>query len=609
MPVIITGILAVLLLLPTLALPVKTPSCTDKVIGDVKVKCTIFAQSCAQLQAAINGINHNDNSVKNARRALLNCRRSYKSIAWFLEYYFKTSASQFNAPPKFEAEEPEEDYRDPVGLQVIESVLFSKDVGVQRNKLQQLAALVVEAARALPGLFNNFHTSDAQLMRAIQVSLIRISTLDITGYDAPLLKSSIAEAEVSLQALKDALVPYLQQQASVKVSNLLSAGITYLGKHPDFNSFNRMQFLTVYAMPLQQQLNRYIAGAGLEVNNNGLLNLRAKNIYNPNALNSKIFLDFPDKNPQLVALGRRLFFDKRLSGPATRSCATCHQPERYFTDGLPQSTTISGQGHVLRNAPTLLYSGFQYSQFWDARAKSMVEQVMEVLHNPQEMGADDDLIVSRLQDNKSYAALFKSAFPMPIYQRATMYGIAEGLSAYVLSLSPRNSAFDRYMAGDKSALTSNQIRGFNLFMGKGQCGTCHFAPLFNGLVPPFYETSEMEIIGVPQTDNPKKVRADTDEGAYRLMQASYNRGAFKTPTVRNVAKTGPYMHNGSFHTLNTLMDFYNAGGGNGWGLNNSEQTLPSDSLKLTKAEVKAIISFMNGLTDKPIHKKAFRQSD
>ena len=139
--------------------------------------------------------------------------------------------------------------------------------------------------------------------------------------------------------------------------------------------------------------------------------------------------------------------------------------------------------------------------------------------------------------------------------------------------------------------------------GKGQCGTCHFAPLFNGLIPPFYETSELEIIGVPKTDDPKNVLTDEDEGSYRLLPVNYNKGAFKTPTVRNVAKTGPYMHNGSFHTLNTVLDFYNAGGGNGWGLTNSEQTLPSDSLKLSDKEKKAIISFLNSVTDKPIRVK------
>ncbi|QKJ30606.1 cytochrome C peroxidase [Mucilaginibacter mali] len=604
MPVIVTGILVILLLLPSLALPLKAPSCTEQVIGDVKIKCGVFAQSCGQVQLEIGRLKQDDaGSIKNARFALLACRRDYKAIAWFLEYYFKTSAAGFNAPPKFDAEEPEDDYREPVGMQVMEALLFDKNVVARKEKLQQLADLLVNAAHNLPGLFINFHTSDAQLLRSLQVTLVRIMTLDITGYDAPLFKSGIAEAGDAMVALQNALAPYLRQQPSARVSSLLADGISYLKAHTDFNSFNRMRFLTVYAMPLQEELNRYIVQAKLDVKSTGIFNAQAKNIFSRDALNSRVFLDFPEKNRQLIALGRRLFFDKRLSGPATRSCATCHQPERYFTDGLPQSKTISRHGHVLRNAPTLLYAGFQYSQFWDARAKSMVEQVQEVLHNKQEMAGNDSIIISRLLRDKSYAALFKSAFPMPVYQRATMYGIAEGLTAYVLSLSPRNSAFDRYMAGDRAALTNSEINGFNLFMGKGQCGSCHFAPLFNGLVPPFYETSEMEIIGVPQTDSRKNALADTDEGAYRQMPVNYMKGAFKTPTVRNIAKTGPYMHSGAFHNLNTVMDFYNAGGGNGWGLNNGDQTLASDSLKLTKREIKAIVAFMNILTDKLVRKK------
>jgi cytochrome c peroxidase len=600
LPLVIAGVFTCLLLLPALAAPVR-PSRTEQVIADVKLKSAAFTQSCDQLRVQIGRLQQGDElSIKNARLALLNCRRHYKVIAFFLEYYFKSSADDYNAPPKFDPEEPEDDYRDPVGMQQMEALLFNANVAAQKDKLLQLAGLMSNAAHGLPSLFSGFHTSDAQLLRCLQVTLVRIMTLDITGYDAPLFKSGIIEARDEMAAIQTALAPFLDQQPSAKISSLLSAALLYLQKHPDFNSFNRMRFLTGYAMPLQQQLNLYIAQAKLEVKATGILNTHAKNIFSPDALNKDVFLDFPAKNKQLVALGKVLFFDKRLSGPATRSCATCHQPDRYFTDGLPQSKAIAGNGHVLRNAPTLLYAGFQYTQFWDARAKSLVEQVREVLNNKEEMAADDNTIIARLKYDKKYTTLFKAAFPLPVYQRVTMYGIAEGLTAYVLSLSPRNSTFDMYMAGDRSALTNSQIKGFNLFMGKGQCGACHFAPLFNGLVPPFYQTSELEIIGVPKTDNRKKVLADEDEGAYRSLPVKYYKGAFKTPTVRNTAKTGPYMHNGSFKNLNTVLDLYNAGGGNGWGLDNSEQTLSADSLKLTNSEIKAIVDFLNCLTDKPI---------
>lgn len=581
------------------AVAMQSTPAVNAVIKQVDTKCALFAESCASLHRAITRIESGDKmSVQYARTALLNCRENYKSIEFFVAYYFKTSAREINGPPKFEAEEPEDDYREPTGLQPIEALLFKHDAVAQKDKLLQLAVNLDHSANSLQTQMAYFHTSDAQLLRSLQLELVTIMTLGITGYDAPLLKSGITESYDAMVAIQASLAPFLASQHSSKLSAGLAATLQYLKAHPDFNTFNRMRFLTAYAMPLQQQLVLYIKQCNIGLSKGGFYNASAKNIFSVDALNGDVFLDFPARKKYQIVLGKQLFFDKRLSGPATRSCATCHRPDRYFTDGLPQSVAIDGHAHVLRNAPTLLYAGYQYSQFWDARANSMVEQVMDVLHNKNEMAGADSLILSRVSRDKKYATLFKAAYPMKIYQQVTMYGIAESLTAYILSLSPRNSDFDRYMAGNMLALNNQQISGFNLFMGKARCGTCHFAPLFNGLEPPFYETSQLEIIGVPQSDSPKSVLADADEGVYRRLPVHYLKGAFKTPTVRNVAKTGPYMHNGSFHTLSKLVDFYNAGGGNGWGLSNSEQTLSSDSLKLNAKEKKAIISFLNSLTDK-----------
>jgi cytochrome c peroxidase len=141
--------------------------------------------------------------------------------------------------------------------------------------------------------------------------------------------------------------------------------------------------------------------------------------------------------------------------------------------------------------------------------------------------------------------------------------MALAIAAFVAGLNPQNSAFDHYMAGNKSAMTPDQVKGFNLFMGKAQCGTCHFAPYFNSLIPPLFTVSELEILGTTKTDNLKKPEYDTDMGRYDLYQIHYYKQAFKTPTVRNAQKTGPYMHNGAFRTLDGVLDFYNKGGGNG----------------------------------------------
>jgi cytochrome c peroxidase len=156
------------------------------------------------------------------------------------------------------------------------------------------------------------------------------------------------------------------------------------------------------------------------------------------------------------------------------------------------------------------------------------------------------------------------------------------------------------MRGDKTALSASQKRGFNLFMGKAACGTCHFAPVFNGLVPPNYITTEFEILGTPMNEDLEKPIADTDLGMYNVFEIEQFKGAFKTPTVRNAAETAPYMHNGAFATLEKLIDFYDKGGGAGIGLNVPQQTLSPTPLNLTKEEKADLISFIEALTDKAV---------
>jgi len=167
------------------------------------------------------------------------------------------------------------------------------------------------------------------------------------------------------------------------------------------------------------------------------------------------------------------------------------------------------------------------------------------------------------------------------------------IGSYVRSLTYLNSRFDAYMRGDKTAMNADEVAGFNLFMGRAKCGTCHYMPLFNGTFPPRYMKIETEVIGVPQTAAGKKI--DDDLGRYAVVKAESVRHAFKTPGLRNVARTAPYMHNGVFGTLEQVVDFYNKGGGAGLGLKIENQTLPFDKLELTEKERNRLVSFMKTL--------------
>ena len=178
--------------------------------------------------------------------------------------------------------------------------------------------------------------------------------------------------------------------------------------------------------------------------------------------------------------------------------------------------------------------------------------------------------------------------------------IAKAIAAYIRTLHPQNSPFDKYIqGGPDSLLTTSQVRGANLFMGKAQCATCHFMPLFNGLIPPDYTVTEFEVLGTTRTDRLDEPQLSKDQGRYNVYPLPFFKGAFKTPTVRNTAVTAPYMHNGAFHSLEKVLEFYNKGGGQGLGLSMPSQTLSSHALGLTKKEMQDIIRFLHALTDNP----------
>jgi len=541
-------------------------SVTDGATAYFKRQQPLFAASAVTLKHSIDAIKEGDSTTVSAARASLQlCRTRYKAIAFFLEYFFTSEAYVFNAPAKYEIEEPYIEYEEPVGLQQIEALLYDPAVYQRKSELEAQATVLVQTAQDLPSLLYQFTASEQQVLESVQQELVRIMALYITGYDAPLLKSGIAEARSAMQAIDTVMMPYAGFEKKDSITYYLQEGIRMLAVHPDFDSFDRLSFLVSYALPLQRLI----------------LNSQ-HDLFSPAAISKD---KFPHSGiPGDTALGRRLFFEKALSGNNTRSCATCHQPDRYFSDGLSRNSAINSKALLPRHTPGLLYACYQYSQFWDGRAVSLDEQVLKVLHSPQEMDARDDTLLQRLQR-------------IPAYKTITLPGVQASLAAYLRTLALFNAPFDRYMAGDKRAMTTVQQTGANIFMGKGQCATCHFAPLFNGLIPPLYNRTEFEVLGTPANDDLLHPLADNDSGRLAFFPIDLYKGAFKTPTVRNTAPTAPYMHNGAFRTMEQVIDFYDKGGGNGIGLSVPNQTLSAVPLHLTPEEKKALIAFMDALTD------------
>lgn len=228
------------------------------------------------------------------------------------------------------------------------------------------------------------------------------------------------------------------------------------------------------------------------------------------------------------------------------------------------------------------------------RSQDLENQIESVMKNPDEFNLSPNELKDKISSNKKLVELFQKAFPDK--KELTAYEIRNAIASYVRGLMPFNAKIDHYFAGE-ATLTENEINGFNLFTGKAKCATCHFIPIFNGTVPPWYNNSESEVIGVPESIAWENAIIDDDEGRYKFNQIEQFRYSFKTPTIRNSEKTAPYMHNGVYKTMEEVVKFYKLGGGNGIGMNLEYQTLPFDKLDLTEKEQQEIISFINTLTD------------
>jgi len=530
--------------------PAPSPGVTTAV-EYFRAEAPVFARHCTGLQSAIRTMDLRDSrSVAAVRRKLIDCRASWKRIESFLEYFFRTSSRIYNRAPKFEAEEPGMEYQSPLGLQVIENLLYETNTPDRRRQLLEQSSAVASSASDLPALLYDFHAGDPQILESLRIELIRIITLDISGYDAPYLKTGVTEACGSLLSIKHQLEPY---GPSDSLQTCLDSSIAYCKAHDNFDTFDRLHFLKYCALPLQRQLNL-------------LIQQKNTDLFSPDALVTGL------SDSALIADGKRLFFDRSLSGNGQRSCASCHAPEKKFTDGLTTPLAFDGHSRLERNAPSLLYAGFQYRQFWDGRAATLEDQIVTVLQDPKEMHSS---------------------------QRGSI-STARAIAAYIRTLHPQNSPFDKYIeGGPDSLLTSSQVKGANLFMGKAQCATCHFMPLFNGLIPPDYAVTEFEVLGTTRTDRLEKPQLSKDQGRYNVYPLPFFKGAFKTPTVRNTAVTAPYMHNGAFRSLEKVLEFYNKGGGQGLGLTMPSQTLSSHALGLTRKEMQDIIQFLHALTDNP----------
>jgi cytochrome c peroxidase len=283
----------------------------------------------------------------------------------------------------------------------------------------------------------------------------------------------------------------------------------------------------------------------------------------------------PSDNPQTkakVELGRLLYFDPRLSADDTISCATCHAPETAWANHDKVDTGIGGRVGT-RNSGTVLDAAYMTFQFWDGRATSLEEQALGPIHNPVEMGESLEHVVAKLNAIEGYRTRFRAVFGTGV----TSDGIAKAIAAFERTVLSGPSPYDRFMAGDTTAMSEAARRGMELFNGKAGCHACHAGPMFSD--------QSFHNIGVGMD------RPDPDVGRQAVTDDPADRGRFKTPTLRNVALTWPYLHDGSARGLADVVEFYDRGG-----VPNPTLDARIKPLGLTDAEQESLVTFLEALT-------------
>lgn len=303
---------------------------------------------------------------------------------------------------------------------------------------------------------------------------------------------------------------------------------------------------------------------------------QARSPLGPPPLGLDLYLRIPPENPptaEAIALGERLFFDPLLSADRSVSCASCHRPERGFADSTSTSHGVFGR-RTPRNAPSILNAGYGEFFFWDGRIRTLEEQVLQPIMNPDEMGLPLEDLVVRLDGTPEYRGAFVTAFG----ERPTRQTIGMALASYVRTLRSGNSPADRYASGDESALGPDARAGFALFREKANCVACHNRPLLSD--EGFHNTG----VGWGKADL----------GRSEVTGQSSDRGKFNTPSLRNVARTAPYMHDGSMETLEEVIEHYDRGG-------NANPNLDSRlaPLRLSPDEKRQIIAYLRSLTGLP----------
>jgi cytochrome c peroxidase len=540
-------------------------------------------------------------------------RLQLKQADFWLRYLEPTAYKKINGPLPVEWEtEVFEKYEKPYkreGAGLTLAPLYLDEPNYKLDSLIRLLELARTACKIYKSdsLTAHLDTHD-QFYLCNRLFLLNLAAIYTTGFECPKSERVIPELKHMLQYSSKIYTTFNQSFPEYKLSSsylqLYQAMLDFVNKQSNDNTtFNHFEFIKSYVNPLfamnQQFINDYKVRSRSNMDyalNKTSVSIFDKNLYD--AQNTKgIFLRVNDTQAlqEIEEVGRLLFYDPILSGNNERSCASCHQSTQFFSDTVNTTAlAYNGKSRLPRNTPSLVNAQFNHLLLNDGKHLSLQEQTKAVITNTLEMNGDEKEVLKKILSCKEYKIAFKKFLEYtPQEKEISMEHICSAITIYYGKFSKQYSLFDEAIH-NKSLLSKEETEGFNLFMSKAQCATCHFAPQFNGVKPP-YIGSEFEVLGTPADTSYSAL--SKDEGRYLINPAIETHRAFRTGSIRNSSKTKPYMHNGVFNTLSQVVDFYNYGGGAGRGLKLENQTLSSDSLHLTEIEKQALIKFMNTLTE------------
>ena len=587
---------------------------TDNYYVEYKRKVADLKSSTLSLVSTIQKSNlENKHDVTEIRKEIQTARYKLKAVDFWFRYLEPTAYKQINGPLPVEWEtEVFEKFEKPYKREGAGLTLAQLYMNEETFTKDSLASLIMLSTKAIECYQVDSITKNLQSYHHFylcnRLYLLNLASIYTTGFECPDTSTIIPELQTMVATTMDIYIAFNQSYPNTPVNNeymsLYRNTIAFVNSQPkNYSQFDHFTFIKDYVNPLfilnQKMILEYKVVSHSLIDYS--LNKSAASIFDKalyNGQNTKgIFIRVEDKNDlaEIDRLGKLLFYDPILSGNNQRSCASCHKSGEYFTDTVVStSLQFDRTNSLARNTPTLINAQYNHLAMLDGKHNTLQEQAKAVITNPKELNCNEKEMLKKVLSCKEYVYGFKKLLKYtPQEPEICFEHIASALTYYYGKFSNCYAAFDEAIKTNKP-IDVDVKDGFNLFMGKAQCGTCHFIPQFNGVKPP-YIGSEFEVLGTPEDTSFKRI--SNDKGRYDVNPATETLHAFRTGTLRNAAHTAPYMHNGVFKTIEQVVDFYNAGGGAGRGLSVPNQTLSSDSLRLTAIDKKQLIAFIYSLNE------------